>query len=69
MFLRQAASATRVVDVSDRNVLCLAVRGDFAVLGLADHGLVELNVRVAARGDKRTTAQGKSAVHFWIEAP
>jgi len=35
----------RVVDVSERNVLCMSLYGDRAVLGSADHGLKEVNVR------------------------
>jgi len=35
----------RVVDVSDRNVMCMSVLGEKAVLGSADHGLKEMNIR------------------------
>lgn len=35
----------RVVDVSDRNILCMAISGEKAVLGSADHGVKELDIR------------------------
>lgn len=38
-------SSGRVIDVSDRNVLCMSVLGEKVVLGSADHGLKEINVR------------------------
>lgn len=37
-------------DVSDRPLLCMSVRGDSAVVGSADHGLVELNLSPCWRG-------------------
>lgn len=43
--VRSTCSSGRVVDVSDRNVLCMSLLGDKAVLGSADHGLKELGVR------------------------
>lgn len=38
-------SSGRVIDVSDRNVLCMSVLGEKAVLGSADHGIKEVNIR------------------------
>lgn len=38
-------SSGRVIDVSDRNVMCMSVLGEKAVMGSADHGLKEVNVR------------------------
>lgn len=35
----------RVMDVSDRNIICMSVLGDKAVMGSADHGLKEVNIR------------------------
>jgi len=35
----------RTIDVSDRNIMCMTVLGDKAILGSADHGLKEINVR------------------------
>ena len=59
-----SGTASRIVDVSDRNVLCLAVRGETAILGLADHGLVEMNVR---SGVKTRTLYTKRFGHTdWV---
>jgi len=38
-------SSGRTIDVSDRNILCMSVLGEKAVLASADHGLKEINVR------------------------
>lgn len=38
-------SSGRVVDVSDRNIICMSVLGGKAVFGSADHGLKEVAVR------------------------
>mmetsp|Transcript_8038 Transcript_8038/g.17429 ORF Transcript_8038/g.17429 Transcript_8038/m.17429 type:complete len:626 (+) Transcript_8038:77-1954(+) len=43
--VQNQASSGRVIDVSDRNVLCMSVLGEKAVLGSADHGLKEVNIR------------------------
>jgi len=43
--VRSRCSSGRVVDVSDRNVLCMSLLGEKAVMGSADHGLKEVNVR------------------------
>jgi F-box/WD-40 domain protein 7 len=43
--VRNSNRSGRVVDVSDRNVMCMSVLGEKAVLGSADHGLKELNIR------------------------
>eukprot|EP00928_Gymnodinium_smaydae_P040711 TRINITY_DN27588_c0_g1_i1.p1 TRINITY_DN27588_c0_g1~~TRINITY_DN27588_c0_g1_i1.p1 ORF type:complete len:671 (-),score=134.83 TRINITY_DN27588_c0_g1_i1:110-2122(-) len=37
-------SSGRCIDVSDRNILCMSVLGEKAVVGSADHGLKELNI-------------------------
>jgi WD40 repeat protein len=59
-----SGTASRIVDVSDRNVLCVAVRGETAILGLADHGLVEMNVR---SGVKTRTLYTKRFGHTdWV---
>ena len=36
--------AGRVSNVSDRPLLCMSVHGDLAVVGSADHGLIELSL-------------------------
>lgn len=38
-------SSGRLIDVSDRNIMCMSVFGEKAVMGSADHGLKEVNVR------------------------
>lgn len=43
--VRNRASSGRVIDVSDRNVLCMSVLGEKAILGSADHALKEVNIR------------------------
>jgi len=43
--VRSTCSSGRVIDVSDRNIMCMSVLGEKAVLGSADHGLKEVNVR------------------------
>lgn len=43
--VQSRCSSGRVIDVSDRNVLCMSVLGDKAVLGSADHGLREINIQ------------------------
>jgi len=43
--VRNTGCGGRIVDVSDRNVMCMSVLGEKAVLGSADHGLKELNLR------------------------
>ncbi|CAJ1436800.1 unnamed protein product [Effrenium voratum] len=40
-----SCSSGRVVDLSDRNIMCMSLRGEMAVCGSADHGLKEINVR------------------------
>lgn len=45
--VQNSCSSGRIIDVSDRNILCMSVLGDKAVLGSADHGLKEVNVRSA----------------------
>ena len=42
--------AGRVATVSERNLFCLAVHGDSAVVGGADHGLHEIELRGGAVG-------------------
>ncbi len=39
---RSSCSSGRVIDVSDRNVLCMSCLGEKAVLGSADHCLKEI---------------------------
>mmetsp|Transcript_94287 Transcript_94287/g.281356 ORF Transcript_94287/g.281356 Transcript_94287/m.281356 type:complete len:650 (-) Transcript_94287:94-2043(-) len=43
--VKSTCSSGRVIDVSDRNVMCMSLLGEKAVLGSADHGLKEVNVR------------------------
>eukprot|EP00933_Yihiella_yeosuensis_P030531 TRINITY_DN24166_c0_g1_i1.p1 TRINITY_DN24166_c0_g1~~TRINITY_DN24166_c0_g1_i1.p1 ORF type:complete len:634 (+),score=99.35 TRINITY_DN24166_c0_g1_i1:67-1968(+) len=40
-----SCSSGRVVDLSDRNIMCMSLMDEKAVLGSADHGLKEVNVR------------------------
>eukprot|EP00929_Paragymnodinium_shiwhaense_P112351 TRINITY_DN80609_c0_g1_i1.p1 TRINITY_DN80609_c0_g1~~TRINITY_DN80609_c0_g1_i1.p1 ORF type:complete len:657 (+),score=110.54 TRINITY_DN80609_c0_g1_i1:158-2128(+) len=61
---RNHCDSGRVIDVSDRNVLCMSVLGDRAVLGSADHGLVEVDV---AKGRKLRTLYSKRCGHSeWV---
>jgi len=43
--VKNSHSSGRVIDVSDRNIICMSVLGEKAVMGSADHGLKEVNLR------------------------
>lgn len=57
-------------DASDRPLLCLSVRGESAVVGSADHGLVELSLSPCWRGappSLRRSLYTKSCGHMeWV---
>lgn len=42
--VQNTCSSGRVVDLSDRNILCMSVMGEKAVFGSCDHALKEVNV-------------------------
>lgn len=57
-------SSGRVIDVSDRNIMCMSLLGEKAVLGSADHGLKEVNVRA---GQVLRNLYGKRCGHTeWV---
>jgi len=60
----------RTADCSDRPLLCMSVHGDLAVVGSADHGLVELSLAPSTDGTtltkKRTLYTKQYGHHEWV---
>lgn len=61
---RSKCTSGRIIDVSDRNVLCMSMFDNKAVLGSADHGLQEVNIE---RGTKLRNLYTKRYGHAeWV---